>query len=420
MPFESVAVAYPHLMTTFKPFVFDDPSLSPYIKRELQALEELSSSSIIKTIKHQRLCFRLKKEQESAIQEHIKKLFLSLSIYHTDSLSLQGRVLYIGSQLSKVDSIPFPSLEHKLVGLLEPIGILKNALHVEAFLFSPFYHLLYSRKTLTDCFKNIFAKRLTNYQLLEQKLENLKSKIVYVEETQHYHIDISEIIHKIEDTGIVNLSLEFDRIFFIILSMYPMENNLLVVRDQGYPSGQFTEKLLESSDPLVQHLGELLFALTIKKIEFEVLQISPDRITKTMQMLSTASYPPPVDGKTPKQSSDLIFSEYLPLKQLIPHLCSLLAKREALSQQGLELSHLLTDTKQLNDFLEPIPKNWIDQTAITYELIVKIETIIRKFIDPALCKEFDKQIEPDLIDERLRLYIKEVEKIYERKSIVFA
>jgi len=138
-----------------------NPLAYPYITKELDHLEKLQTQAVIKKIRHGTLHFEIKKEFHEEILITIKRLGLACNIFRSTSQTLQGRVNYIGSEMSKRaeqnQQSSHAMFSQKIFNFLYPLGDHKNALQLESFLFGPFHQLFYSKSVIRGFLAEIMS-----------------------------------------------------------------------------------------------------------------------------------------------------------------------------------------------------------------------------------------------------------------------
>ena len=123
------------------------------LAREIAAFEELSKTAVSKKIISSRYAFCVKEECQESVFRSLQRIAIGLSLLPEAPASLKGRAEFISSQLRMTLAGPASKeaksdFDNRVATLIVFFANMKNALHMESYLFGLFYPLFYSKYEL--------------------------------------------------------------------------------------------------------------------------------------------------------------------------------------------------------------------------------------------------------------------------------
>ncbi len=322
--------------------------------------------------------------------------------------SFSERVRYIGNELKRFPLSNPGDFIQPLTRKTILLANLKNALHVEAVLFSSIFKIFNFRATFLE---KITALHQSNPELFADVISlipEFHQKIHYISFAQTLLFNISDLIDRWDAIGYTQCSFEFHLVMLQLISKFQLKEKMIAIPVDSFPGESTVNILLCSSDANVRILGQLFHMSKIFMLQHVGSNFEERVLNNCLSTLDTPKITAE-NGFIPYYA----FSEYLCKKELTPFLAILLQKRDICILEGKRLKSVLDSVDECLTLTRIIPKDWPTQITRTYDLVLRLDTLFKNFLPRLVLAQIDQITrQNNALDERIPQYVSNITKLH--------
>lgn len=321
------------------------------------------------------------KEKYSPCVAKVRHIAQVLSTFSGPSASLNGRVNYIGQKL--LEELATAAAGHELSAIeiiLCELFNYKNALQVEAVYYGAISHMLDTYLTIS---------KLPFLRELWHEMPFIFRNITHDQTMVHcFRINLKPLDDYFAKLDLDSLPDTFDTTMLQIFQMYPIEGDELIVPIGSLPPFEILDTYIESQDFHSKLMAQMLLYCKIEEI------LILDKYTSkflSKGLLKSLRHQP--------------FDFYIPKKPLVPLLGHFIEKSESLKASGNDAIDMLFDETFLNQDHDLKGADWLEESALVFDLIKKIEFGVRRVFKPGFLAPLDERFVKEACDKKVLSWI---------------